>query len=95
MNACGIGADAVVKRLTEGHQAGAQLQHQALRHQALGNGDGEQEHGPLRQQRTGTDHRKQNDAEDQQRAVAVHIFLGSARLNSPRGRNASTSAMTK
>ena len=47
----GVCADAVVQRLAERQQSRPQQQHQAERHQALGDRDGKQEHCPLRQQR--------------------------------------------
>ena len=75
--------------------AGAQQQHQAKRHQAVGAGNGEEEHRPLRKEKSACQNGGEHDADQQRRPVRPQIFLGSARLNNPRGRNASTIAITK
>jgi hypothetical protein len=91
----GVGAQAVIQRLAERHQPRAQEQHQAERHHAVGAGNGDQKHRPLRQEISAHQDGGEDDADEQRRPVRPQIFLGSARLNRPRGRNASTMAITK
>ena len=90
-----VGADAVIERLAEGHQAAAQQNHQAKHHQALGERDGREEQHPLRKERTGGQQRGEDQPERERRAIRAQIFLASAMLNRPRGRNASTIAITR
>src|SRR5258708_209212 len=53
------------------------------------------EQHPLRQEFAENQQREQDQPERARRAVAAHIFLASAMLNSPRGLNASTIAITR
>jgi len=94
-HAGGVGADAVVERLAERDQAAAQEEDQPQRDQPLGDRHGEQEQRPARRDRPRQQDHPEQHRDGQQRAVAAHIFLASARLKRPRGRNASTIAITK
>src|SRR5439155_19774317 len=83
------------ERLAEGHQAAAQQDPQAEDDQPLGDSHGNQEQRPVRQELAEDQQREQDQPERARCAVAAHIFLASAMLNSPRGLNASTIAITR
>ena len=92
----GVGAEAVEERLAEGNEPRAQQEQQAQHHSprakamVMMNIAHCGSHGPVNDQE-----RKQSQKEQRASAPRIHIFLGSARLKSPRGRTASTAAMTK
>ena len=92
----GVGADGVVEPLAERDEAGAHEQQQAEDDEPLPERDRDEEAGPARQQRAGDQRDRERGGEpDVGAAQRAHIFLASAATKSPRGRNASTSAITR
>ncbi len=93
----GVGADGEVEPLAEGDEAGPHEEEQPERHEPLRQRDGDEEERPLRQERR--EHEEHDEAGREQRERASSGFIISfappAATNRPRGRKASTSAITR
>ena len=94
---CRVGAGAEEDALAEGHEPPAHEHDEAERDEALGERQSGDEHEPVRQHAAEERQRREGDERGAERGETPghQIFRKVVRWNSPSGRSASTSAITR